>query len=85
MPFRLAAIAAMLVSVPLHAAEPAPLKPIRVILVGDSTVTDTAGWGTGLATLVRPEATVVNHARGGASTSATPPPGSAPRYPPATG
>lgn len=66
---RLIAIVVLLISASLHAAEPtATLKPVRVILVGDSTVTDSAGWGTGLGALVRPEATVVNYARGGAST-----------------
>ena len=49
-------------------AADAPLKPIKIVLAGDSTVTDAAGWGTGLAALMRPEAKVVNCAKGGAST-----------------
>ena len=71
-PFRLFELACLLLSTlvcnaHVHAAD-TPLKPVKIVLVGDSTVTDAAGWGTGLAALMKPEATVVNHARGGAST-----------------
>jgi len=43
------------------------IPPIKIVLVGDSTVTDAAGWGKGFAIQMKPEATVVNCARGGAS------------------
>ena len=40
---------------------------LKIVLVGDSTVTDKAGWGAAFAKLLRPSAECVNHARGGAS------------------
>ena len=43
-------------------------RPVRIALAGDSTVTERQGWGTGFAALVRPGATVANHAKGGRST-----------------
>ena len=43
-------------------------EPVTIALAGDSTVTDKAGWGAGFAKLVGPKATVLNFARGGAST-----------------
>jgi PelA/Pel-15E family pectate lyase len=43
-------------------------RPVRIALAGDSTVTQRQGWGTGFAALVRPGATVANHAKGGRST-----------------
>lgn len=44
-------------------------RPVKVVLVGDSTVTDTAGWGGEFAKLLDPAtAECVNHAKGGAST-----------------
>ncbi|MBA4020115.1 MAG: pectin esterase [Pirellula sp.] len=49
------------------AAEPS-LKEIRVVLVGDSTVADNAGWGSAFAELLKPEAACFNHGKGGAST-----------------
>ena len=51
----------------LFAAEP-PLKEIRIVLTGDSTVADNAGWGPAFAELLTPEAKCFNHAKGGAST-----------------
>lgn len=50
----------------LQAADPAPKT--RIVLAGDSTVTDAAGWGKAFATHVTPEAECVNLARGGQST-----------------
>ncbi|MGC3970711.1 MAG: GDSL-type esterase/lipase family protein [Pirellulales bacterium] len=50
------------------AAEPAAPQAIKVVLVGDSTVTDTAGWGGAFGELLQPPAVCVNHAKGGAST-----------------
>ena len=40
---------------------------IRIVLVGDSTVTDHAGWGAGFARLAGPEVQVINTAVGGRS------------------
>lgn len=40
----------------------------RVALAGDSTVTDTAGWGAAFAKLLGPNAECLNFARGGQST-----------------
>jgi lysophospholipase L1-like esterase len=40
---------------------------IRVVLVGDSTVTDESGWGAGLRHLARPGVEVVNMAASGRS------------------
>ena len=54
-----------LVSCALLAAEPA--KKIRIVLAGDSTVTDTAGWGKAFAELLKPQAECLNLARGGRS------------------
>lgn len=44
-----------------------PLKPIRVILVGDSTMTDRSGYGAGFCARFRSEVTCINAARGGRS------------------
>lgn len=43
-------------------------RPVHVVLVGDSTVTDAAGWGAAFAARLRPEVRCTNKARGGAST-----------------
>lgn len=50
-------------------AEPVtqPASRVKIVLVGDSTVTDTAGWGAGFAKLVSPEVELVNLSRGGRS------------------
>ena len=45
----------------------APLKPIRIIMVGDSTMTDKSGYGKGFCARFVPEVTCVNAARGGRS------------------
>lgn len=42
-------------------------KKVRIVLVGDSTVTDTAGWGLAFAGLLKPPAECINLARGGQS------------------
>lgn len=47
-----------------HAADAA----VHIVLVGDSTVTDKAGWGAAFAARMKPEVRVTNKARGGAST-----------------
>ena len=45
----------------------APPQPIRVVLVGDSTVTDDSGWGAGFRRLVSGGVEVVNMAANGRS------------------
>jgi pectinesterase len=42
-------------------------KPVRIVLAGDSTVTDDAGWGGGFAKALNDNAELVNLARGGRS------------------
>lgn len=46
------------------AAEPAR---VRIVLVGDSTVTDKGGWGGAFASLLKAPAMCVNLARSGSS------------------
>lgn len=41
--------------------------PVKIVLVGDSTVTDRAGWGLGFAQFVGPDAVCINTSRGGRS------------------
>jgi lysophospholipase L1-like esterase len=48
------------------AAEP-PLPPVRVVLVGDSTVNDGGGWGPGFRDWFGPDVEVVNLAKNGRS------------------
>jgi len=49
-------------------AADAPLqKPVRVVLTGDSTVTDHAGWGLAFAKRLAPPATCFNGSRSGNS------------------
>ena len=45
---------------------------VNVVLVGDSTVTDTAGWGKAFAARLAPGVQCTNKARGGASAKARP-------------
>src|SRR5262245_23887207 len=43
-------------------------KPqLRIVLVGDSTVTDQSGWGAGFAKRIAPDAECINMARSGRS------------------
>jgi lysophospholipase L1-like esterase len=44
-----------------------PSSPVRVVLVGDSTVTDDAGWGAGFARLKNDAVEVINMAASGRS------------------
>lgn len=44
-----------------------PLPPMRIILVGDSTMTDKSGYGLGFCARFRPEVTCINASRGGRS------------------
>ncbi len=45
----------------------APSAPVRIVLAGDSTVTDHAGWGSGFAAALAEPAVCVNLAQGGRS------------------
>ncbi len=58
-------ICAMLTAV-AFAAETA--RPLHIVLVGDSTVTDAAGWGAAFAQRLKAEVRCTNKSRGGAST-----------------
>jgi pectinesterase len=60
-----ATVAATLTVRSIRAQE--PQVPIRIVLVGDSTVTDDSGWGTGFRQLVTARAEVVNMAANGRS------------------
>jgi lysophospholipase L1-like esterase len=62
-PFRIC-VAFLSFAAMLHTAGPAK---VRVVLAGDSTVTDTAGWGAAFAKLLGPGAECVNLAGGGQS------------------
>ncbi|MFO0940413.1 MAG: DUF6807 family protein [Pirellulales bacterium] len=42
-------------------------KTVRIVLAGDSTVTDDAGWGKGFAELLNDQAQCINMAKGGRS------------------
>ena len=53
-----------LIARPLFSDTP---RPTRVVLVGDSTVTDHAGWGGGLKQLLAPDIECLNTARSGRS------------------
>ena len=46
---------------------PTSLPPIRIILVGDSTMAVRSGWGPGFSKDVVPEVTFLNMAKGGRS------------------
>ncbi len=59
--------ALLLVAAVAPAAAAADPARVKVVLAGDSTVTDNAGWGAAFAKAVGPDAEVVNLARGGAS------------------
>lgn len=60
----LAALTAQLVGQTVHAAD---TKPIRVILVGDSTMNTKTGYGDALCALFKPEVKCINLAKGGRS------------------
>jgi lysophospholipase L1-like esterase len=55
-----------LLAVPALAAE-APARPVRVILVGDSTMATRSGYGDALCARFKPEVSCINLARGGRS------------------
>ncbi len=69
-PARLRGLAALAIVAGLPFHVPAADEPARtrIVLVGDSTVTDDAGWGTAFAMRLTDRAVGVNKARSGAST-----------------
>jgi len=52
---------------PETTSKPDGTAKTRIVLVGDSTVTDPSGWGLGFARLLKPNAECINKARSGAS------------------
>jgi len=48
-------------------ASPAAKAKVRIVLVGDSTVTDEAGWGLGFKEGLRPDAECINESSSGRS------------------
>ena len=62
-------VAAMsLAAGPVLAADALPEgRPVKIILIGDSTMTDSAGWGLGFKQFVNDQAEVINLSRGGRS------------------
>ena len=62
----LALAAFVMAASPVHADE-APGNKLTIVLAGDSTVTDAAGWGRGFAGRLREGAACVNLAQGGRS------------------
>ena len=56
-----------LLLVALGAAATQPAAKLRIVLAGDSTVTDKAGWGVGFAALLADDVELLNHSRGGRS------------------
>lgn len=53
----------------IRAEEPAAAAKFRIVLVGDSTVTDGAGWGKGFADAMTRDVEVINLSKGGRSSS----------------
>ena len=66
--FALSALTGALLAVPAFAADHPPAgKPVRVILVGDSTMATRSGYGDALCQRFVPEVSCINLARGGRS------------------
>lgn len=63
----LAITTALLCTAPILPAEDAAPGKIRIVLAGDSTVTDNAGWGHGFANSMAADVEVINRAKGGRS------------------
>lgn len=75
-PFLSLSLYSLASSAHLMAAEPKPVASpqaaqapakIRIVLAGDSTVTDASGWGAAFAKLLKPEVECVNFASSGQS------------------
>jgi len=60
-------IAATALSMAAHAAETNPVKPVRFILVGDSTMANSSGYGDAFCARVNRANTCINLAKGGRS------------------
>jgi pectinesterase len=57
----------LLASIASPSAQSQPSRPLRIVLVGDSTVTDDSGWGGGFRQLALEKVEVVNLAANGRS------------------
>ncbi|WP_137174001.1 rhamnogalacturonan acetylesterase [Massilia sp. HP4] len=66
MPYQIRALP-LLLSLFMTGAVAAPGKPLRVILVGDSTMASSTGYGDALCARLTPETACINLARGGRS------------------
>jgi lysophospholipase L1-like esterase len=55
------------VSAVAQSPAPTPLPPVRIILVGDSTMAVRSGWGPGFSRDIVPQVTLTNMAKGGRS------------------
>jgi lysophospholipase L1-like esterase len=60
-------LAAAIVALISGAAQAPRTQPIRIVLVGDSTVTDDSGWGAGFKRLATTQVEVINTAANGRS------------------
>ena len=60
-------IAALALAVAAGAQTPPAGRPVHIVLVGDSTVTEGSGWGLGFRQLAAPEVRVTNTAQNGRS------------------
>lgn len=49
---------------------PEPAPPVRVLILGDSTASDWSGWGGGMRTYFKDNATLIYYAQAGTSTRA---------------
>lgn len=67
LPGVLAVVGALVPLAEISIAGQPPKAPVRIVLVGDSTVTEDAGWGAGFRKLLGEGAEVVNMAAGGRS------------------
>ena len=63
----LSVITVLMASLVSAAAQPQPARPVRIVLVGDSTVTDDSGWGAGFRQLALDTVEVINLAANGRS------------------
>ena len=61
------AVATLIVSAAAWAQTPPAGRPVHIVLVGDSTVTEGSGWGLGFRQLVAPDVRVTNTAQNGRS------------------
>jgi lysophospholipase L1-like esterase len=64
-----AGLCGIIAALPLHpvAAQTKSPLPVRIVLVGDSTVNAKGGWGPGFCALMTPNVTCINMARNGRS------------------